>query len=563
MDAVADERRLWLEAWARIAQGGHAEWLREDPADLSATDQIERFSFYGLGVMPNDAQCEAWRQLLSWPEGTVHLWEMANRTGKTTGVVIAELWAIFKKWRYSAAAFDDWWRYTGYKALHAAPLGKLTSKAWELAEAIIGGTADQQRSKITGRYRPTTLLPLFKAGASKGKAGDDQLWVKCANNAHIDFMSTQGGAGRLESDNWYFLVWDEFARQQPVSDVPLLFQQTFLPRSSDFMAPIVLSGTSTEDADPVYAEMAELAERTGARHLFNSVKFGRSANFAMSQASTDRQRILSVDQEIAQRSIDGGTGGGGKGPFPKFLLDNLFDPALPPVVRPEDVPKDWVTAQSFDHGIRHDDNVLLTVGLPWPPLPETLMKRPITGLDLSFRRSSRTLTPDEQFAFMAERAARYDPMVEIIDATAEGGLMVYRQAKAAGLPARACSFTSRTPGSPGMRIPNKEYGIQALQRLLSWGLPVEPDEEGWISDWSKVRPTTRFGLMRLPLGGNWVKLGRQLALYRRGDVLLKQDAAMTMVMFGWWLYRYLERGQASAQRFSVLRSRTSGAGRRR
>src|SRR3990167_6541199 len=309
--------------------------------------------------------------------------------------------------------------------------------------------------------------------------------------------------------------------------------------------------------------MAELAERTGARHLFNSVKFGRSANFAMSQASTDRQRILSVDQEIAQRSIDGGTGGGGKGPFPKFLLDNLFDPALPPVVRPEDVPKDWVTAQSFDHGIRHDDNVLLTVGLPWPPLPETLMKRPITGLDLSFRRSSRTLTPDEQFAFMAERAARYDPMVEIIDATAEGGLMVYRQAKAAGLPARACSFTSRTPGSPGVRIPHKEYGIQALQRILSWGLPVEPDEDGWISDWSKVRPEGRFGLMRLPRSGNWIKLERQLAIYRRGDVLLKQDAAMTAVMASWWLYRYLDRRPSTASRFSVLRPRTRALDSRR
>lgn len=560
---MADDRRLWLEAWAKLAAGGHAEWLREDPADLSATDQIERFSYYGLGIMPNDAQCEAWKQLLSWPEGTVHLLEWANRAGKTTAVVIAEFWAIFKKHRYVAAEFNDWWRYTGYKVLHAAPLGKLTSKAWELAEAIIGGTADQQRNKLTGRYRPALLAPLFRGGASKGKAGDDQLWVKCANNAKVDFMSTQGGAGRLESDNWYLLVWDEFARQQPVSDVPLLFQQTFLPRSSDFMAPIILSGTSTEDADPVYAEMQDLADRVGSRHLFNSIKFGRSANFAMSAASTARQRALSVDQEIADRSIEGGTGGGGKGPFPKFLLDNLFEAGLPSVVPRHEVPTDWVTVQSFDHGIRHDDNVLVTLGVPWPPLPERLLREPITGLDLAFRRSSRTLTPDEQFGFLAERAARYLSMTIVIDATAEGGLMVYRQAKAAGLPARACSFTARTPGSPGMRIPNKEYGIQALQRILAWGLPVEPDEEGWITDWSKVRPEARFGLMRLPESGNWIKLKRQLAIYRRHDVLLKQDAAMTLVMAAWWLYRYLERGQPSAQRFSVLKARSpSGVGRR-
>lgn len=532
----------YIAALQELAASGALPWLQ--------SDDVRLFARFGFGVIPNRAQIRTWARLQADPDsGLFHVLRWGNRSTKTTTLTLFHMWCIWKKWRLDVADFDGWLAYE-YKTLATAPLVKLVGKMHAQADALIRGISDAQYDKATRTYREAPLGRFFEAGKSTGKAGDDELWIRCINGAKVDLLSTSGGAGRIEGEGWWFLSWDEFARQQPVTDVPLLIDQTFLPRSSDHMAPVVLAGTSTEDFDAVYLEIEEKAERQPDRWRFSTED--RSVNFAQSRASIERQRQMSFDINAVERSISGGVGEGGTGPFPFFLLDNAFRDDLPERMAKSELPPDWSTALSFDHALRHDDNALLGMGIPWPPLPDDLLKQPATGISLDVIRGSRSLTPTEQFA-MVERGVRaLEPRAVIIDATAEGGLMVYRQARSRGLPAVDCSFTSRTQGS--IRVSNKEYGIQALQRLLAWGLPVEFDESGWIADWPEPDPERPFGLLRFPATGTWGKAKRQLAMYRRKDVGLTQDIAMALVMFAWWLFKYLDAGSVThKQRISMTR----------
>jgi hypothetical protein len=278
----------------------------------------------------------------------------------------------------------------------------------------------------------------------------------------------------------------------------------------------------------------------------------RWGNFSQSRASIERQREMSFDPNAVNRSIEGGLGEGGWGPFPQFLLDNAFRDDLPVRTPKSELPWDWTVVQSFDHALRNDDNVLTTFGMPWPMTIERLQQEPIHGLAIDIKKSSRSLTPTEQFSVIRNNALLYDPRAIVIDATAEGGLLVYREAQDQGFPAEKCSFTGRTPGS--IRISNKEYGIQWLQRLLSHGLHVSPGPSGWIEDWNGVDTDKPFGLIRLPAQkGEWARLKRQLAVFRRDDTDLTQDAAITLIMFAWWAGRFLDAGGASqVQKFSML-----------
>ena len=536
--------RAWVEALEDLAKSGALAWLQ--------SDDFELFCFFGFGVILTDDQKKAAAMVFADPEsGLFHVWRWGNRSGKTTVLVLLHAYAVWKKWRFPSPRFEVWERYV-YRTLHTAPMNKLVGKAWALMEALCEGRAEQQQDKETGEFRAAPLGRFFTCGKSTLPDGSDALWVKCANGAVIDFMSTSDGAARIEGEAWWFISWDEFARQAPVSDVPLLIDQTFLPRSSDHMAPVIMAGTSTEDFDPVYQEIEDMADRNPNRWVF--LEAGRGGNFSQSLASIARQRDMSFDPNSVARSIEGGLGSGGKGPFPSFLLDNAFRD-LPARTFKEGLPKDWIVAQAFDHALRNDDNVVLSAAMPWPISAERLMKDPILGVCIDIKKSGRSLTPDEQFGMVRTNANAYDPMKVIIDATAEGGLMVYRQARASGYPTEACSFTGRTPGN--IRISNKEYGIQALQRLLAYGLDVRIGEDGWVEEWPEPDPGRPFGLIRFPnVRGDWTRLKRQLATYRRDDTYLTQDAAMTAVMLAWWVYRFIDQGSRThVQKFSMLGKR--------
>jgi hypothetical protein len=526
----------------------HRAWLGDG--------DIETWAYYGLGIILNDAQVEHLADVIRWPPGSIHVWRWANRTGKTTGLDVLYGWAAWYKWRFEAAEFDDWFGRR-WKALHAAPLGELAGKAYELWAEIIAGTAEQQRDPINQRQRPALLAPFFRATKTIDANDVDRPVVECANGAAIDFRSTQGGAGRLESDQWWLLGWDEFPRQQPADDIPVLFDQTFLPRSSDFMAPIILAGTATAASEYIYAELEDYADASPADWNFTTA--ARSRNFAASQISIDRQTRLSINKDIANRSVGGELGGGGSSLYPAFLLSNAFDATLPEVMPPPADEAAWARFAtryafftSLDHALAHDDNVLITTAVPWPPHTIT-PDNPIVAAHIELIRSSRTLTGDEIHAYASREVRTYRSKALIIDATGEGGLSVYRKALQDGLPAVDCNLQGRA----AKWVTNKEFGLQGLQRLFSFGLPVSATE-GFIDEWPT--PAGPFGLLRIPTTGTgWQKLRRQLGVMRRADEKLRQDAAMTLIQLAWYLWKLI--GHAMAPRrqpFNIVAGQRRG-----
>lgn len=529
----------------------HRAWLE--------SGDIELFAFYGWGVVLTSAQLEHIGEVMSWPPGTIHVWRWANRTGKTTGLDLLYLWAAWYKWRFEHAEFNGWLAFN-YKVLHAAPLSELAGKAWGLCDELIGGRAMQQRSPTTLLQRPALLAPFYSAQKLVDVNDVDRPVVTCANGSQIDFRSTQGKAARLESDAWWLIGWDEFPRQQPSDDIPVIFDQTMLPRSSDFMAPVILAGTATIEAEHIYAELEELAAANPTD--WNFTEAARTTNYSQTKASQDRQRRVSIDKDVAARSLDGTLGGGAGSMFPEFLLRNAFRDGLAERIEPPGAEDDRAWAElgrrlafitGFDHALAHDDNVYMNLAVPWPP--KTISPaNPIYGASMTLLKGSRTLTPDEQQAYLARDVRAYRARAAIIDSTGPGGLSVFRKALQEGLPAVDCNLQARA----AKWVTNKEYALQALQRILAYGLPVQT-ETGFIDTWPDVPEGLEFGLLRLPNSGPWLKLRRQLAVYRRQDEKLRQDAAMTLVMLAWYLWKLI--GHASSPKstpFNIVTNSTRG-----
>jgi hypothetical protein len=543
-----EQRRDYLDAIANLP-AKHRAWLE--------SGDIELFAFYGWGVVLTSAQLEHINAVLTWPPGTIHVWRWANRTGKTTGLDLLYLWSTWYKWRFEHADFDKGWLPYGYKVLHAAPLSELAGKAWGLMDELIAGRAYQQRSPITRLQRPALLAPFYHATKLVDVNDVDRPVVTVANGSQIDFRSTQGKAARLESDAWWLIGWDEFPRQQPSDDIPTIFDQTMLARSSDFMAPVILAGTATVESEYIYAELEELAAANPTD--WNFTEAARSTNYSQTKISQDRQRRVSINKDVAARSLDGTLGGGANSMFPHFLLDNAFRD-LPERLAPPADDFEWQTySQShafvtgYDHALAHDDNVYLTLDVPWPPRSIDPLN-PIVGANLSLVRSGRTLTPDEQQAYLSRDVRTYRSRAAIIDSTGEGGLSVYRKALQEGLPAVDCNLQGRA----AKWVTNKEFGLQALQRMLAYGLPVDTST-GFIDTWPTIPAGLEYGILRFPSTGPWLKLRRQLAVYRRQDEKLRQDAAMTLVMLAWYLWKLV--GHANAPKsspFNIVASPTRG-----
>lgn len=528
---MTTSRRDFLDALAGLPRR-HRAWLE--------SGDIELFAYYGWGVVLNDAQLEHLNDVIRWPPGTIHVWRWANRTGKTTGLDMLYPWACWYKWRFEAADFEKGWLPYNYKVLHAAPLSELAGKAWSLLDELIDGRADQQRNKITKLYRPALLAPFYRAHKLVDVNDVDRPVVSVANGSQIDFRSTQGKAARLESDAWWLIGWDEFPRQQPAEEITTIFDQTMIPRSSDFMAPIILAGTATIDSEHIYAELEDIARDNPTDWHFTQA--ARTANFAMSKESIARQRRVSIDRDIAGRSLDGSMGTNSRSLYPRFLLDNAFDSTLPETTPAPATDAAWdriagrqAFVTGFDHALAADDSVYLTLEVPWPP--HTISPdNPIIGSHMELVRSRRTLTGDELQAYLSREVRTYRSRAAIIDSTGEGGLSVYRKALQEGLPAVDCNLQGRA----AKWVTNKEYGLQALQRMLSQGLPVTfPESGGLVDEWPEPAPGVAFGLLRFPTTGPWVKLRRQLSVYRRADEKLRQDAAMTLVMLAWYLWKMI------------------------
>lgn len=534
---TAQAHQAFLRAYAAIPKQ-HRAWLE--------ADDIELFSYHGWGVVPNQPQLEMWDATLTSPPGTAIIARYANRAGKTTGDLILETWWAWKKLRYQAAELDQWFNYE-YRVLHAAPLNNLAAKTHALAAALVAGTAEAQQDPFTLRQRPAILAPFFSATKVIDAHGVDLPIIRCANGSRIELYSTQGGAGRMESETWWLLVWDEFARQQPFEDIPLLFDQTFLPRAADHDSPILLTSTATVDSEPAYMALEDMAKEKPA--YFRFLTAGRSGNFAMTRSSTERQVQMSTDKEVADRSVGGTFGEGSSEVFPEFAIANTFTTDLPghtsisePITigaRTASI-ETWVDEgrfavfSSYDHALVTDPNVVQTWLVPWPPSRVSPFD-PIRGLHNRVEKSRRSLTPSDQQRFIRDEIRAYNPELVIIDGAAEGGVGVYRQARHDGLQVRDCSFSARF----AKYVSNKDFALYALQRLLGWGLPVEPGEGNdydLVTDWPL--PDGPFGILRLP--EDWRRLKMQFRRYKRADEKLRQDELMAAAMLAWHLFPLLE-----------------------
>lgn len=539
-------------------------------AVLEATKQPSGEAFglwcyYGWGVMVNDFQTQLADDVLrAYPPGAAHIAKVANRGGKTTGDVLLEFYAMWLKWRYRAANFDPQWLGYLYKVLHSAPTNRLMGRAHELAGQLISGTAPQQQNPKTYAQRNGFLAPFFEAGKGQAQDGSDELWVKCMNGSKLDFLSTHDGAGRMESESWWLIVWDEWVRHQPVDKVIPLIDQTFLPRSSDFMAPIVLSSTITEEAEPIIGELEDFIEesqRAGLRD-WNIITYGRSVNFAQTPESIDRQRRMSINKEAAGRSIDGLSGQGGYGLFPDFTLKNCFTETLPDETEPRDIPKGWVTVSILDHAAVGDENVCTTLAMPWPLGKADLLTTPVIGVSEAVMKSSRSLTPDEIVRFAVRQVERYQPRMLIVDATAEGGQLVLNTLRKttyhlpnggrALLPVVALDYSAREFGA---KASNKDVALQRLQAMLTYGLPVEIGEDGLVRAWPTIPAGATFGALRLP--ASWRRTRRQAATYRRLDAKLTQDRLMVLAMGAWRIWAMYDGAKAHLKpmKFNIVATR--------
>lgn len=560
---VPDRRRLLIEGIKSIP-AEHRAWISL-PVSVEG---FELFCYYGWGVVPNSAQLESANDVFTWPPGSVHIRRFGNRAGKTTGCVLEETYWVWKKWRYTQADPDAWLGYR-YKVLHAAAKGKLMGKAWEMADALIAGTSIAQQDPFTNRQRTGIFVdaPWFTARTGKLPDGSDGMWLASLNGGQVDFLQTEDGAGRMESDAWWVIVWDEFGEHQPVANVPYLFNSTFLPRSSDFMAPIILSSTEKEHNAAVYAELEDIAERSPAD--FNLREYGREVNFAMSRESIDRQLRLSTDESTAQRSVAGGAAETSSGSLlARFTVDRAFDPGLRPVKSRAGLPpvsltgREWKLLQLFDHAAKNDRNVVTTIAVPWPIRSRTdLLSDPARVLDIVELRGSRVLLPDEMVGFAVREYQRFgSDSIWFTDATGEAGIMVHRMLRQKGVPSRDFNFTARV--SQTDRRTRKGHGRTGLMRLFSLGLPMDDGGRLVLPPGADPR-TLPFGGIRIPFPAAGTsgaepfrRLYRQLLMLRADDEKLAQDHAMTVLMGASFLYPYFEKDRpTTVMRVSPFKKR--------
>lgn len=557
------QRRALIEA-VRSIPPEHRAWLDgSDPA---------LWMYHGWGIMLSSAQEEAIRDVHTYPPGTAHIWRWGNRAGKTTALIGLHMLACWQKWRYESEVFDEWLGYR-YQTLHVAPTGLLMGKAWEMADAWIAGTGDQQRNLLTNRQRDGVFVkgPWYTCRSGKRADGSEALWIECLNGSKIDFLQTHDGAGRIEGDKWWLLDWDEFVRHQPLSAVPRLMDQTFLPRSSDHMAPLIFASTQTEESDAVYGEIEDMATDSDGSHWFNFKSFDRSTNFSQTRASMDRQRAMAFDKATVDRSVGGGAGEGGSGLLiPVSVVSNAFDASLDESRRIGSLPdlplgRKWRVIQSFDHAIAKDPSVYTTIAAPWPPFDERDPRQAdlmhtlrIEGVDIQTQRSRASLTPDQVIAFALRHYHRFvddghPPVAVIVDATGEAGQGYSRALRAKGLPVVPMNYTERRTNA---KHNNKEAGRVALQRMFSHGLVVDNvDGVIGIPEAAGDRP---FGLFRFPMSGPWLRLRRQLGVLRVDDEKDVQDESMTILQLAWYLWPFYDRGpRATISAFDIRVPRRS------
>jgi hypothetical protein len=548
---------------------------------VGCRDNFERFSLEGLGIALHPKQVEAGLNIFKRLYQYILL-TWANRAGKTTLLCVIHLYAITYKIGMDPPSGDteeeeerdyrERWLPAGYRTLHCAPLNALSLKAYKELQEILKGTSVAQRDPATGKRREAPFLALYTALKERNEAGIDHIILRCASGGATDFLSTEGGAARLEGEPWRLITWDEWpATEGDLENARFVLDVRLTNRAADFAAPIVLTGTLTVDTEPLGKEWIAKCEDPAEPDWWGNYA-ERIENPSANRLSIERAK-RNLTQEDYDRTVRGRPGGMKGRLYPDWLLTNAFRKDLPEKTPP--VPGDgcaWdptttrrVNANGSpytyillcDLAIADADNVFTMFRFPKdyrftvasaPSPGGQSTGGPIIGVRQVVVPGSRTLTDDDILATIEETFLPYGGLI-VLDTTDAHGKNVHRLLRQHGFPVREFDFHDRN--SRGLTF--KEAGEEALRALLAEQtgdshLTGNHDEYG-VPEIDRTQP---FGVIRMP--DAWKKHRDQLSVLKPppGDSKQKKDAAMTVVMMAELAQRLRPGPPAAPAKMSVF-----------
>jgi hypothetical protein len=566
-----------------------AEDLPQDVEELflRGRDDIAWFALQGLGIKIHEAQIEVAIATLEG-DAQYYLLTWANRAGKTTIVGIIHMHRLFYKIGVPEAEdkadYRKRWLPLEYRTLHTAPLNELAGRAYDAWAEILRGVSPAQYDKETGKYRPAPLAPFFSLTKERDSAGADHMFLRCVTGSICDFRSTEGKARRLEAGAWRFISWDEWPQTENVDDIRTVLYVRLTNRAADFDAPILLTGTITDETEHIAQEFLNLAEDPEVEDWWGN-HAERALNPNASTKAIERAE-RNLDPEDFLRTVMGLPGGAKGRLLPAWLLDPAFDKDLPRFTPPHPLdgakfellpdrpvyerptrnrsrPKDeadestiiaaprgrfvpastetpWTYLHLWDLALAAAANVGMVLRIPadwrfgWQMKDGARILVPILGAKLTVIPGSRTLTDDEIIHAIEETYLPYGGSI-IVDSTDAHGKNVHRKLRNAGYPVEGFGFNERAKTG----IIKKEQALDDLRDLLAEGMAVERDTAGkpvldadGIPRYDRAVP---FGVIRLP--GAWTIVRDQASVLKVDNSRQTKDAAMALLMGGSVAYR--------------------------
>jgi len=506
------------------------------PADTKAwiragRTNIALWALRGLGIKLHAAQVEFAEAVLRGEAG-YYLLTWANRAGKTTILIVLHMHRLFYKLGLpppETEAEEKKWLLKEYRTLHCAPLGELAGRAWLAAGDIINGTSEAQRDPETGKPRPAPLAQMFAATRERTESNADRMFLRCLTGSVCDFRSTEGKAARIEGGAWRLLTWDEWPSTENTDDIRYVLYNRLTARASDYDAAIVLTGTITAETEHIAKEFIGYAEDP-----MNEDWWGNTAARSLNPGTTTRSLKLAernLDREDYERSVLGVPGGVKGRMFPAWLLDPVFDQALPVWQAPDKTTGEggiakWTYLHVWDLAIAAADNVGMTIRVPFDW--RFSVADPLVGVSLKIIPGSRTLI-DVDIEFAIEETFLPYGGVIYVDTTDAHGIGIYRTLRRKGLPIHEFDFKAQD-----RHVTRKAEGIKAVRAIFAEGIVPENDASGEpVHDIDGIVAHdlgTPYGSMKLP--AKWAKPKDQLAILRPPPLDERQvkDAAMTVLM---------------------------------
>jgi hypothetical protein len=576
-----------------------ADWIERGRHD------VKLFALMGLGIDLHAKQVEVAVVMLD-SEFQYYLLTWANRAGKTTGVGVIHMHRLFYKIGVAPArnaVEHENWLKVEYRTLHAAPLNELAGRAFDAWNEIVQGVSPAQWDKVVGVYRPSPLAPFFALTKERDAAGSDHMFMRCITGGVTDFRSTEGKARRLESGTWRFISWDEWPQTENPDDIRTVLFVRLTARAADFDAPILLTGTITEETEHIAQEFIDYCEDPENGDWWGNTA-ERSMNPNASVLAMERAE-RNLDPEDYARTILGIPGGAKSRLFPPYMVDLIFrnelerftpplpgdgvlwdapDENLAPVRRRRDgkmerelerLPRGrfkprgtspytylhiWDLALAAAANVGHVWRLPADWRFGYVQVDGKTVFRPIEGCKEVVIPGSRTLTTAEIIHTIEETYLPYGGLI-VVDTTDAHGKNVYRELRRAGYPVEAFTFNERDE----RRVIRKDAAVLNTRALLTEGMELERDTAGepmhdpdGVPKFDRTKP---YGVLRLPR--QWTKPKDQLSILRIDDSKQTKDHAMVVLMGCDVAYRE-RRGRTrvhTRQRFAVFAGRAAVDGR--